>query len=94
MTKRFDTEPDTPCDESGLDSDLSKQLFQTIARLEARIKELEVKIAKTLTDPAFNTGINPDDASWIKNEKSLGRLAGTIPTPIIGLKERLDDDVN
>lgn len=94
MTKRFDTEPDTPGDESGLDSDISKQLIQTIARLEARIKELEAKIATTLDSPGFRNGLDPDDATWMKNEKSLGRLAGTIPTPIIGLKERLDDDVS
>ncbi len=94
MAKKFDTEPDTPGDEGELESLLGKQLQQKIALLESRIKELETKIANALVDPAFKASIDKDDLSWIKNEKSLGRIAGTIPSPIIGLKERLDDDVS
>jgi len=93
MAKKFDTEPDTPGDDGELQL-LGQQLQQKIAALESRIKELEADIAKTLSNPAFKTRLDPDDASWIKNEKSLGRIAGTIPNPIIGLKERLDDDVS
>lgn len=92
MTKRFDTEPDTPGDESELDSLLGKQLQQKISLLEARIKELEAKISVAVVDPAFRKAIDPDDVAWIKNEKSLGRIAGTVPNPIIGLKKLLDED--
>lgn len=94
MAKKFDTEPDTPGDDGELESLLGKQLQQKIALLESRIKELETKIANTLVDPAFKASIDPDDLSWIKNEKSLGRIAGTIPNPIIRLKERFDDDAS
>lgn len=94
MAKKFDTEPDTPGDDGELESLLGQQLQQKIAALESRIRELEANIAKTLASPAFRTRLEPDDASWIKNEKSLGRIAGTIPNPIIGLKERLDNDVS
>lgn len=94
MAKKFDTEPETPGDDDELESLLGKQLQQKIALLESRIKELEANIAKTIVDPAFRASIDKDDLSWIKNEKSLGRIAGTIPNPIIGLKERLDDDVS
>lgn len=94
MAKKFDTEPATPGDDNELESLLGKQLQQKIALLESRIKDLETKIANTLVDPAFKVSIDKDDLSWIKNEKSLGRIAGTIPSPIIGLKERLDDDAS
>jgi len=94
MAKKFDTEPDTPGDDGEIESLIERQLQQKIALLELKIKDLEAKIDKTLANPAFKTGFDPDDLSWIKNEKSLGRIAGTIPNPIIGLKERLDDDAS
>lgn len=94
MAKKFDTEPETPGDDGELESLLGQQIEQKIAALEQRIKELEAKISKSLVDPAFKSVIDKDDTSWIKNEKSLGRIAGVIPTPIIGLKERLGDDVS
>lgn len=72
----------------------TEQLEQKIAAMESRIKQLESKIASSVVDPAFRSAIDKDDTSWMKNEKSLGRIAGVIPNPIIGLRERLDNDVS
>lgn len=101
MTKRFDTEPDTPGDDSDIDSLLGKQLEQKVGALEKRIRELETKISVTLNDPAFKNRIDTDTESWKNNENALGRLAGTLNSTNIGrlkitpdLKARLDDDVN
>jgi len=94
MGKKFDTEPETPGDDDAIESIAGRQLEQKIAALESRIKQLEQKIASSVVDPAFRSAIDKDDTSWMKNEKSLGRIAGVIPNPIIGLRERLDDDVS
>lgn len=94
MPKRFDTEPDTPGDDSELDALSTSPLEAKLRMLEAKIAELEDKIAKTMANPAFRNGLDPNDASWIRNEKSLGRIAGTIPAPIITLEQRLEDDVS
>ena len=94
MAKRFDTEPDTPGDDDGINALVTTQLQQKIAILESKIKELESKIAATVAASAFKSGLNPDDTTWMKNEKSLGRIAGTIPDPVIGLEKRLEDDVS
>lgn len=94
MAKRFDTEPDTPGDEAEINELLSTQLQQKVALLEMKIRELESKIAESFANPAFKAGLDPDDTSWMKNEKSLGRIAGTIPGPVIGLEKRLNDDVS
>ena len=100
MTKRFDTEPDTPGDESEIESLASKQLQQKVGALERRVRELETKISATLNDPAFRNRIDTDSESWQKNENALGRIAGTLKSMEIGrlkitqdLKARLDDDV-
>jgi len=100
MTKRFDTEPDTPGDESEIESSISKQLRQKIRVLESRILELETKISSTLNNPAFKNRIDTDSEAWQKNENALGRIAGTLKSMDVGrlkitqdLKARLDDDV-
>ena len=100
MAKRFDTEPDTPGDESEIESLASKQLQQKVGALERRVRELETKISATLNDPAFRNRIDTDSESWQKNENALGRIAGTLKSMEIGrlkitqdLKARLDDDV-
>ena len=94
MAKRFDTEPDTPGDDDGINALITTQLQQKIAVLESKIKELESKIAATIAASALKSGLKPDDTAWLKNEKSLGRIAGTIPDPVIGLEKRLEDDVS
>ena len=100
MTKRFDTEPDTPGDESEIESLVSKQLQQKVRALENRLHDLETKISTTLNDPEFKNRIDTDSESWQKNENALGRIAGTLKSMEIGrlkvtqdLKARLDDDV-
>jgi len=100
MTKRFDTEPDTPGDESEIESSISKQLQQKIKVLESRILKLETKISSTLNNPAFKNRIDTDSEAWQKNENALGRIAGTLKSMDVGrlkitqdLKARLDDDV-
>lgn len=104
MKKRFDTEPDTPGDESDIDPLLGKQLEQKVGALERRIRELETKISATLNDPAFRNRIDTDSESWQNNKNALGRIAGTLKSMDLGdigrlkiskdLKARLDDDVN
>lgn len=100
MAKRFDTEPDTPGDESEIESLISKQLEQKIGALEARLRNLETKISTTLNDPAFKNRIDTDSDAWQKNENALGRIAGTLKSMTIGklkitqdLRSRLDDDL-
>jgi len=100
MAKRFDTEPDTPGDESEIESLASKQLEQKISVLEARLRNLETKISVTLNDPAFKNRIDTDSDAWQKNENALGRIAGTLKSMNIGklkitqdLKSRLDEDL-
>jgi len=94
MAKKFDTDPATPGDDDAIDSITRQQIEQKIAMLESRIRELESKISNSLVEPAFQSIIDKDDTSWMKNEKSLGRIAGVIRAPIIKMKERLDNDVN
>ncbi len=100
MAKRFDTEPDTPGDESEIESLASKQLEQKISVLEARLRNLETKISVTLNDPAFKNRIDTDSDAWQKNENALGRIAGTLKSMNIGklkitqdLRSRLDEDL-
>ena len=107
MTKRFETEPDTPGDEIAADSLLAKQLQQKIGLLESKLRDIEGKLNDISKDPAFTTRVNMDDVSWVNNEGSLGSIAGTLErTPLINgtknigrlrmtdeLKARLDDDI-
>ena len=107
MTKRFETEPDTPGDEIETESLLAKQLQQKIGLLESKLRDIEGKLNDISKDPAFATRVNMDDVSWVNNEGSLGSIAGTLErTPLINgtknigrlrmtdeLKTRLDDDI-
>lgn len=107
MTKRFETEPDTPGDEIAAESLLAKQLQQKIGLLESKLRDIEGKLNDISKDPAFATRVNMDDVSWVNNEGSLGSIAGTLErTPLINgtknigrlrmtdeLKTRLDDDI-
>ncbi len=100
MTKRFNTEPETPGDEVEIESLVSKQLQQKVSALEDRLRSLEAKLSTALNDPAFRNRIDTDSESWQKNENALGRIAGTLKSIEIGrlkvasdLKARLDDDV-
>jgi hypothetical protein len=107
MTKRFETEPDTPGDDIADDSLLAKQLQQKIGLLESKLRDIEGKLNDISKDPAFATRVNMDDVSWVNNEGSLGSIAGTLErTPLINgtknigrlrmtdeLKARLDDDI-
>ncbi len=100
MTKRFETEPDTPGDEIDTESLLTKQLQQKIGLLESKMRDIESKLSSVLSDPAFGTRFNIDDESWRKNENALGSIAGTLKSENIGrlrisqeLRDRLDDDV-
>ncbi|MCG3772964.1 MAG: hypothetical protein JW384_04189 [Nitrosomonadaceae bacterium] len=107
MTKRFETEPDTPGDEIAADSLLAKQLQQKIGLLESKLRDIEGKLNDISKDPAFATRVNMDDVSWVNNEGSLGSISGTLErTPLINgtknigrlrmtdeLKARLDDDI-
>jgi hypothetical protein len=92
MAKKFDTNPVTPGDDDELNGLSTELLQQRIAALELRIRSIEKSISSTLSDPAFRTRLDPDDASWVKNEKSLGRIAGIISNPIGKLRKRLDDE--
>jgi len=107
MTKRFETEPDTPGDEIETESLLAKQLQQKIGLLESKLRDIEGKLNDISKDPAFATRVNMDDVSWVNNEGSLGSIAGTLErTPLINgtksigrlrmtdeLKARLNDDI-
>ncbi len=100
MAKRFDTEPDTPGDESEIESLASKQLQQKVRALENRLHDLETKISTTFNDPVFKNRIDTDSDAWQKNENALGRIAGTIKSIDLGrlkitqdLRARLDEDL-
>lgn len=100
MGKRFETDPETPGDESEIETLTSKQLQQKVRALENRLHDLETKISTTLNDPAFKNRIDTDSDAWQKNENALGRIVGTLKSMDIGrlkitqdLKARLDDDV-
>ncbi len=107
MTKRFETEPDTPGEDIETDSLLAKQLQQKIGLLESKIRSIEGQLNDISRDPAFVTRVNMDEVSWINNEGSLGSIAGTLErTPLMDgtknigrlrmtdeLKARLDNDI-
>lgn len=94
MAKRFDTEPATPGDENEIESLLVKQIEKKISLLESRILELESKLKAKFPDSPIMNMPDQTNTDWLNNEKSLGRIAGIIPSPFISLRERLDDDVN
>jgi len=107
MTKRFETEPDTPGEDIAADSLLAKQLQQKIGLLESKIRSIEGQLNDISRDPAFVTRVNMDEVSWVNNDGSLGSIAGTIErTPLMNeaknigrlrmtdeLKARLDNDI-
>jgi len=107
MTKRFETEQDTPGDDIAADSLLAKQLQQKIGLLESKLRDIEGKLNDISKDPAFATRVNMDDVSWKNNQGSLGSIAGTLErTPLVNesrnigrlkmtdeLKARLNDDI-
>lgn len=107
MTKRFETEPDTPGEDIAADSLLAKQLQQKIGLLESKIRSIEGQLNDISRDPAFVMRVNMDEVSWVNNEGSLGSIAGTIErTPLMNeaknigrlrmtdeLKARLDNDI-